>query len=193
MRLKWSYIKRLYQDQKESLFDNEEYQIFYEENKDWLKPYAVFCFLRDKYHTSDYTRWEDDAHYNSKRIDQYCQSKHKNFDEIGLHFFTQYHLDKQLSESIQYLHKKGIAIKGDIPIGVNRHSVDVWVQPELFDCSGCAGAPPDYFAKTGQIWGFPIYNWNLSNRPYIGILQNISHSKQCTFGIIRSICSGTSP
>ena len=69
-----------------------------------------------------------------------------------------------MSESIKYLHKKGIAIKGDIPIGVNRHSVDVWVQPELFDCSGCAGAPPDYFAKTGQIWGFPIYNWNLMEK-----------------------------
>jgi 4-alpha-glucanotransferase len=164
MRLKWSYIKRLYKEQKESLFNNEEYQTFYEENKEWLKPYAVFCYLRDKYHTSDYTRWEDDAQYNSKRIDQYCQSKHKNFDEIALHFFTQYHLDKQLSESIKYLHKKGIAIKGDIPIGVNRHSVDVWVQPELFDCSGCAGAPPDYFAKTGQIWGFPIYNWNLMEK-----------------------------
>ena len=164
MRLKWIYIKKLYLEQKESLFASEEYRKFYDENKEWLKPYAVFCFLRDKYHTSDYSQWEEDATYNSKRIDQYCQAKHKNFEEVALHFFTQYYLDKQLSESIKYLHKKGIAVKGDIPIGVNRNSVDVWVQPELFDCSGCAGAPPDYFAKTGQIWGFPIYNWNLMEK-----------------------------
>jgi 4-alpha-glucanotransferase len=164
IKLKWRYIQQLYKKQKEELFNSDEYKTFYEENKEWLKPYAVFCFLRDKYHTSDYNLWEEDRVYNSKRIDQYCQPKHKNYEDIAIHFFTQYHLDKQLSDSVKYLHEKGIAIKGDIPIGVNKNSVDVWVQPELFDCSGCAGAPPDYFAKTGQIWGFPIYNWNLMEK-----------------------------
>ena len=152
IKLKWRYIQQLYKKQKEELFNSDEYKTFYEENKEWLKPYAVFCFLRDKYHTSDYNLWKEDCVYNSKRIDQYCQPKHKNYEDIAIHFFTQYHLDKQLSDSVKYLHEKGIAIKGDIPIGVNKNSVDVWVQPELFDCSGCAGAHPQGSAP-GNPWG----------------------------------------
>ena len=156
---KWKFIHLQYKKYGKDTFDSSEYKQFFDDNKDWLKPYAVFSFLRYKHNTSDFSQWGKDAEYDADRIDQYCRPTHKDYKDIAVHFFVQYHLSKQLKESVEYLHSKGIALKGDIPIGVNRNSVDVWQHPDLFDCNGSAGAPPDYFSKTGQIWGFPIYNW----------------------------------
>jgi len=74
--------------------------------------------------------------------------------------FLQYHCDKQLTEAVDYLHSKGIMLKGDLPIGVNRESDDVKQNPHLFNLDMETGAPPDAFAAEGQNWGFPTYNWD---------------------------------
>jgi 4-alpha-glucanotransferase len=76
-----------------------------------------------------------------------------------LFYFLQYHLHQQLSEVHEYARANGVAIKGDIPIGVSPRSVDAWVEPQLFNTQVQAGAPPDDFSVTGQNWGFPTYNW----------------------------------
>ena len=73
-------------------------------------------------------------------------------------------LDRQLREAHDYARSKGVAIKGDIPIGVSRTGVDVWMSPRLFDTGSSAGAPPDDFSTTGQNWGFPIYDWEEMSR-----------------------------
>lgn len=73
--------------------------------------------------------------------------------------FLQYHCDKQFTEAVDYLHCKGIMLKGDLPIGVNRDSDDVKQNPQLFNLDMETGAPPDAFAAEGQNWGFPTYNW----------------------------------
>ena len=65
----------------------------------------------------------------------------------------------QLKEATDYAHKKGIVLKGDIPIGIYRYGCDAWVAPELLHLNWQAGAPPDDFTPIGQNWGFPIYNW----------------------------------
>jgi len=83
------------------------------------------------------------------------QNDFKNFYD-----FLQYHCDKQLTESVDYLHSKGIILKGDLPIGVNRESEDVKRNPQLFNLDMETGAPPDAFAAEGQNWGFPTYNWD---------------------------------
>lgn len=77
------------------------------------------------------------------------------------YYFLQYHADKQLSEAVAYVHNKGVAIKGDIPIGVNPDSVETYEYPSLFYLNASAGAPPDEFDKRGQNWGFPTYNWEM--------------------------------
>lgn len=64
-----------------------------------------------------------------------------------------------MSEAAEYARKKGVILKGDLPIGVDRNSVDTWVYPNLFRMNTATGAPPDYFDKNGQNWGFPTYNW----------------------------------
>lgn len=158
-RYKWEYFHELYKKEAKKTFTTEDFKIFFEANKEWLKPYAVFSFLRHQHKTADFTCWGDDARYDEKRVEEYCSSANRNYKDVAIHFFVQYHLHLQLKEAVEHAHSKGVALKGDIPIGVSRNSVDVWQHPELFDCGGSAGAPPDYFSKTGQVWGFPIYNW----------------------------------
>ncbi len=65
-----------------------------------------------------------------------------------------------MQEAHEHARLKGVILKGDIPIGVNRHSCDVWMEPKYFNLNGQAGAPPDDFSANGQNWGFPTYNWH---------------------------------
>ena len=77
----------------------------------------------------------------------------------GFYRWVQFHLDRQLGKAVAYAHSKGVFLKGDLPIGVGRDSVDAWQFPKLFNLDSSAGAPPDYFSSEGQNWGFPTYNW----------------------------------
>ncbi len=157
---KWEFIAELFKKEKNKIFKNKAYQHFYEENKNWLEPYSVFCFLRDKYQTADFSQWEEDATFQPERVSAYCDPKSKEYNSVAIHFFVQFHLHKQLSEVTAYAHEKGVALKGDIPIGVNRQSVETWTKPQFFDRTGQTGAPPDDFSQIGQNWGFPTYNWD---------------------------------
>ena len=87
----------------------------------------------------------------------FCARRDGN--EPGFYHWVQFHLDKQLSRAVQYAHEKGVFLKGDLPIGVGRDSVDAASFPKLFNLDSSAGAPPDFFSAEGQNWGFPTYNW----------------------------------
>jgi len=73
--------------------------------------------------------------------------------------WMQFHLDRQFSAEVKYARSKGISLKGDLPIGVSADSAEAYYHPELFNLDSTAGAPPDYFSRDGQNWGFPTYNW----------------------------------
>ena len=73
--------------------------------------------------------------------------------------WMQFHLDKQFCEEVDYARAKGVSFKGDLPIGVSADSAEAYWHPELFNLDSSTGAPPDYFSKDGQNWGFPTYNW----------------------------------
>jgi len=103
--------------------------------------------------------WGADKDYNKASIEQLFTADSEARKEGEFYFFVQYHLHVQLRNAAQYLHEKGIVLKGDIPIGVNRTGCDAWVSPELYRMELQAGAPPDDFAISGQNWGFPTYNW----------------------------------
>ena len=79
--------------------------------------------------------------------------------EPEYYVWMQYHLDKQLSQEVQYARSHGVCFKGDLPIGVSADSAEAHFHPELFNLDCSAGAPPDYFSADGQNWGFPTYNW----------------------------------
>ncbi|MCL2416405.1 MAG: 4-alpha-glucanotransferase [Bacteroidales bacterium] len=157
MDAKWKYIRHFFKKDAEKTFETKGYKDFFKKNADWLVPYAAFCALRDRYKTPDFPKWKEFSTYDEKAVNAHFR---KHFDEVSLHYFVQYHLHVQLSEASKYALDKGIRVKGDIPIGVYRYSVDTWTEPHLYHMNCQVGAPPDAFSTTGQIWGFPAYNWD---------------------------------
>ena len=159
MKAKLGFLRQIFPSQKATTFRNRDYRKFFADNGHWLQPYAVFCHLRDKFGTSDFNQWPAYRRYQSAEADQLAAEDSPAHDDIALHYFIQYHLHRQLQAAADHAHERGIILKGDIAIGVYRHSVDVWCEPELFHTDTQAGAPPDAFAARGQNWGFPTYNW----------------------------------
>jgi 4-alpha-glucanotransferase len=159
IKFKTSAIKEIYFAQKEIFRKDTAYFDFFELNRHWLVPYAAFCFLRDKYNTADFSAWKTNSIYDEAAIQRLVTPSQKHYDDVAVHYFTQYHLHLQLKEATAYAHKNGIIVKGDIPIGIYRNSVDAWMAPALYNMDAQAGAPPDDFAIKGQNWGFPTYNW----------------------------------
>ncbi len=159
MKFKLSGLKEIFLSEKEKFLADEDFLQFFRDNKDWLVPYAAFCYLRDKNGTADFSRWKIYSRYDKNAIGKYVSPKAKHYPEIAFTYFLQYHLHLQLKEAVEYAHRNGIIIKGDIPIGVNRNSCDAWNNPDLFNMDMQSGAPPDNFAVKGQNWGFPTYNW----------------------------------
>jgi len=153
------YFKLIFDQNWESIKKTKAYEHFFKENESWLKPYAAFCYLRDQFKTSNFREWNEFAVYDPKKIEQLCDPSNTFHEHIAVHYFIQYHLDKQLREAISYAHSKGVAVKGDIPIGISPNSIEAWSEPAYFNLNGQAGAPPDDFAVMGQNWGFPTYNW----------------------------------
>lgn len=159
MQFKMQALRELFALDENAFLQEEEYKAFFEDNANWLKPYAAFCLLRDKWGTSDFNNWKSHTVYNAEEVERLSSPKSKSSKEIRFWYFIQYHLHLQLKEAVSYAHKKGLALKGDIPIGIYRYGVDAWVSPKLYHMENQAGAPPDDFAVKGQNWGFPTYNW----------------------------------
>ncbi|MFI5186555.1 MAG: 4-alpha-glucanotransferase [Chitinophagales bacterium] len=159
MKFKLGILKELYELSGNDCLKSEKYQSFFERNQHWLIPYAAFCYFRDKNRTPDFEQWKSNGIYDPKDIEKISVPGSKIFNELALHYFIQFHLHLQLKEAADYAHKKGIVLKGDIPIGIYRYGCDAWVEPDLYSMCMQAGAPPDDFAVKGQNWGFPTYNW----------------------------------
>ncbi len=160
LQLKMQVIRELYAIEKQSFKDDFAWFEFFDLNRHWLVPYAAFCFLRDKYGTADVMEWKDSAIYNEAQVQEMVSPDNAHYDDIALHYFIQYHLHLQLKDATDYAHKHEVFIKGDLPIGVGRCSVDTWMFPNLFHLGMQAGAPPDAFSTNGQNWNFPTYNWS---------------------------------
>ena len=160
IKIKIRTLHKLYELLKDDFEENQDYFRFFDINRDWLVPYAVFSFLREKNKTFDYTTWKNYSTYNETEIQQLASPERKEYPEIAFYYFVQYHLHLQLKEVSEYAAKKNVVLKGDIPIGVYRYGCDAWQNPSLFNMNEQAGAPPDDFAVKGQNWGFPTYNWS---------------------------------
>ncbi|MDR0733332.1 MAG: 4-alpha-glucanotransferase [Dysgonamonadaceae bacterium] len=126
---KWAFFNEIFNQERAQTIRSEAYVKFFNSNKEWLAPYASYSHLRDKIYPAEL----------------YC--------------YLQFHLHRQLSEARDYAHSKGIVLKGDIPIGIGKTSVEARACPQFFNMRRQAGAPPDDFSATGQNWGFPTYNW----------------------------------
>lgn len=157
--VKWEYFREIFKQNWAKETTTASYKNFFEANKEWLIPYSAFCFLRDKYKTPDFRLWKTHSTFKKTQIEMLCSPDSEAYSEIALHIFLQYQLHIQMRESVDYAHRYQVIIKGDIPIGISRTSVEAWVEPHYFNLDGQAGAPPDDFSVKGQNWGFPTYNW----------------------------------
>ncbi|OGU17691.1 MAG: 4-alpha-glucanotransferase [Geobacteraceae bacterium GWC2_53_11] len=134
----------------------------------WLHYYALFMALKQRYKGRSWDKWPSGLALLSP--DKYEKSSVELGAEIGIQKYIQWQFFRQWRRLRRYAAGKGIAIVGDIPIFVAYDSVDVWSNRELFllDPKGkptvVAGVPPDYFSKTGQLWGNPLYNWDVMGR-----------------------------
>jgi 4-alpha-glucanotransferase len=153
---KIEFFKEIFAQEGAKVLASADFKAFLKNNSHWLTPYAAFCSLRDKFGTPDFSKWENFATYDKEKVDQYVK---ENIDEINYVYYLQYNLDRQMRHVRDYAHANGIAIKGDIPIGISRTSADAWTDTRLFNMDCQAGAPPDDFSVLGQNWGFPTYNW----------------------------------
>lgn len=159
MTTKMTILRKIYQEHTDGLFKDNSFLDFVERNSHWLTPYAVFKHLTDLYKHTDYTKWKEEHRVGTESLFKEMKDKYKY--EIGFYQFIQYHLTEQLKEAVAYGVSKRVGLKGDLPIGINRISVDSWVNSELFNMNMSTGAPPDQFSEDGQNWGFPTYNWKM--------------------------------
>lgn len=160
-KIKWEYFRLIFKQEGMETLVSDNFRMYFEKNKEWLIPYAAYCYLRDTYNTSDFHQWKKYAVYNSQDIQHLCAPDSPEYPQIALYFYIQYHLHLQLQEASNYAREHEVVLKGDIPIGINRCSVEAWTEPHYFNMNGQAGAPPDDFSINGQNWGFPTYNWEV--------------------------------
>ncbi|WP_265427637.1 4-alpha-glucanotransferase [Chryseobacterium sp. YIM B08800] len=156
---KWKYLKAVFNTEKEKIYKDRSFKKFIKDNEEWLLPYSAFCVLRDKYKTPNFNEWKTHKKYIAGKISPFFSAKNKDYDASMLHAWVQFQLHKQLKDAVDYVHSLGISLKGDLPIGIYRHSVEAWAEPDLFGMDFQAGAPPDQFTEIGQNWEFPTYNW----------------------------------
>lgn len=157
---KWKFVKAIFDLNKEKILKDRNFKKFIKDNEEWLLPYAAFCVQRDKYKTPNFNDWKTHKKFIAGKIAPFFTPKNKDYETSMLHAWVQYQLHLQLKEAIGYTHNLGVSVKGDLPIGIYRYSVEAWAEPELFGMDFQAGAPPDQFTDLGQNWEFPTYNWD---------------------------------
>ena len=157
---KMSYLRELYAQEGSKMMKTDAYKQFFEQNKEWLVPYAAFCHYRDLYGTATFSEWPDHQTFTEKDREQMSKSTTKIYKEVAFWYFVQFILDQQMRSAHMYARQNKVILKGDIPIGISRDGVEAWVEPKYFNLNGQAGAPPDPFSAEGQNWGFPTYNWD---------------------------------
>lgn len=156
---KINYLRQIFNQEGEKMMKTAEYKAFFQDTKQWLVPYAQYSYLRDKNGTADFNQWPDRQVWDEAERKALTDPKTAAYKNVAFFYFVQFVLDRQMQEAHEYAKAKGVILKGDIPIGVNRNGCDVWMEPKYFNLNGQAGAPPDDFSVNGQNWGFPTYNW----------------------------------
>ena len=150
---------------RSNISQNEDFIAFCEKNKWWLDDFALFMAVKDRFGGKPWTEWAEDIRLRLQNaLDYYHQELY--FD-VEYYKYIQFKFDEQWRKLKAYANSKGIQIIGDIPIYVALDSADAWVNPDLFQLdeknvpTAVAGVPPDGFSATGQLWGNPLYRWEV--------------------------------
>lgn len=167
----------------------DEYADFLNINAHWVKDYGLFMALKYAHGGKPWYEWE---HGLKMREDNAVeQAKHEYRDDIDFWCFVQYKYYEQWEKLKSYVNSLGIEIIGDIPIYVAYDSVDVWTKPQYFlldeeknpiDVAGC---PPDAFTDLGQLWGNPLYRWDVMEREHYSWWIDRIKSAVHTYDVVR--------
>ena len=157
---KTEYLHIIFEQEGKKVLASTKFKAFFKEAQQWLVPYGQYCYLRDKNGTADFSKWPDHNQWNEADRKELSSARTKAYQDVSFYYYVQFILNTQMADVHDYARSKGVILKGDIPIGVNRYGCDVWTEPRYFNLNGQAGAPPDSFSTNGQNWGFPTYNWD---------------------------------
>ncbi len=168
-------FERSYDDVRVDLED------YYLRNSHWLREFSIFMAIKEVHEGKSWLLWDENyKNYNSKDVEEF---ERQNKKKIDFWVFTQFHFQKQWLKLKEYANSKEIKIIGDLPIYVSEDSSDVWAHPEYFKLDEefapitVAGVPPDYFTATGQLWGNPIYDWQImEEKGYDFWIKRVAHS-----------------
>lgn len=174
-------LRRAYDAFRAGGKERGSFEIFCKENEGWLEDFVLFVAIKKHLKGKPWIEWEKDL--RDRNPESLATIKDHLWDEIEQERFYQYLLFKQWHSLKTYCNQKGIRFVGDVPIYVNHDSADVWAHPEIFNLNkegqpiGVAGVPPDYFSKTGQLWGNPTFRWDrLQTTGYRWWFDRISHN-----------------
>ena len=162
---KMAVLRRAFAYFEHQIKANTEMQSFFALAADWLDDYALFMALKDAHNGEPWNKWEAGARLRDRGTLEYA--RRELADTIRFYKFVQYQFFRQFTDLKKKANQAGIALIGDMPIFVAYDSADTWANQSLFllDNQGTplavAGVPPDYFSKTGQLWGNPLYNWQV--------------------------------
>lgn len=157
---KIEYLRVIFEQEGGEVLKSAGFKAFLKESAHWLVPYAQYCHLRDTYGNVDFNTWKGHEVWHEKDRETLLNARTKEYKEVAFYYYVQYVLHVQMRAAHEYAMARGVILKGDIPIGVNRNGCDVWHEPQYFNLNSQAGAPPDSFSINGQNWGFPTYNWS---------------------------------
>lgn len=156
---KTDYLRIIFQQEGEQVMKTLDFKQFLKDNEHWLVPYAQYCHLRDTFGNVDFSTWKGHETWHEQDRGALLNPRSKEFNNVAFYYYVQFVLNNQMRGAHEYAMARGVILKGDIPIGVNRNGCDVWHEPQYFNLNSQAGAPPDGFSVNGQNWGFPTYNW----------------------------------
>jgi len=145
-----------------------DFRAFCREQRRWLGDFALFSALKGVHRGAAWTEWAPPL--RSRQPRELSRARRTLAGEIAYHQFVQYQFHRRWSALRRCCRRHGISLFGDLPIFVSHDSADVWAHPEAFRLapngrpSVVAGIPPDYFSRTGQLWGNPLYRWDVLHR-----------------------------
>ena len=172
-----------------NLSDNKAYHEFITENADWVNDYAKYMAIKNSFDDVSLMEWPDDIRL---RTPEAMEKYEKELaDDIAFYLYLQYEFYAEWHELKAYANQHGIKIIGDIPIYVSLDSADVWANPNLFELdkdghpTAVAGCPPDGFSADGQLWGNPLYKWDVHKKTgYAWWLKRMQKSEEL-YDVIR--------
>ena len=175
---RYKLLRKAYENS--NISENPDYQKFVAENSWWLSDYALFMAVKDQFGGVEWTKWAEDIRLRwANAMDYY---RRELYFDIEFQQYMQFKFYEQWMKLKKYANEKGIQIIGDIPIYVAMDSADTWAHPELFQLDeenvpvAVAGCPPDGFSATGQLWGNPLYRWDVhKNTGFEWWIKRLAH------------------